>query len=473
LLGASFFFKRGEGERGNASRFFTTLAAQLAIKLPEVVTDIITALNADPNLPDTALKTQWEKLVLGPLSTILRTSSSNRKKVVILIDALDECDDEQDLKMILRLLPKSRGLNGVDLRVFVTSRPELPIRLGFQEMNIDAHQNIALHDVPNEIIDHDLHAFLKDEFAQIRSRRLLPPTWPTENEIEALVQIARPLFIHAATICRFVADTRLGDPRDLLNNILKYKAANRASQLSGTYLPVLRRLLANLDKSDQEQVIEKFRRTVGTIITLADPLPRSSIAHLLSVRVSELDCVLDYLHSVLRVPSDPKIPIRLLHLSFCDFLLDTRQCDTDFWIDEKLTHARTAANCIKTMSKDRGLRENICNLDSPGILRSEVESGDIDASLTSELRYACRYWTYHLQRSECSIRDDDEVYDFLRTHFLHLLEALGLLGEISESISMITTLQSLLSVRLHRYVIYFALINCNLAGPKRTMSFSS
>jgi hypothetical protein len=226
LLGASFFFKRGEGERGNASRFFTTLAAQLAIKLPEVVTDIITALNADPNLPDTALKTQWEKLVLGPLSTILRTSSSNRKKVVILIDALDECDDEQDLKMILRLLPKSRGLNGVDLRVFVTSRPELPIRLGFQEMNIDAHQNIALHDVPNEIIDHDLHAFLKDEFAQIRSRRLLPPTWPTENEIEALVQIARPLFIHAATICRFVADTRLGDPRDLLNNILKYKAAN-------------------------------------------------------------------------------------------------------------------------------------------------------------------------------------------------------------------------------------------------------
>ena len=459
MLGASFFFKRGEEERGNASRFFTTIAAQLAIKLPEVVRNIITALDADPNLPDTALKTQWEKLVLGPLSTILLTTSSNRKKVVILIDALDECDDERDLKTILRLLPKSRDLNGVDLRVFVTSRPELPIRLGFQGMDTDSHQDIALHDIPTEIIDYDLLAFLKDEFVQIRSRRLLPFTWPTENEIEALVQIARPLFIHAATICRFVADTRLGDPRDLLNNILRYKATNRASQLSGTYLPVLRRLLANLDKSDQEQVTEKFRRTVGTIITLVDPLSRNSVAHLLSMSVLELDCVLDHLHSVLRVPSDPKVPIWVLHLSFCDFLLDRRQCDTDFWTDEKLAHARTAANCIKTMSKDLGLRENICNLDSPGILRCEVESGKIDASLTAELRYACRYWTYHLQRSERSLRDDDDVHDFLRTHFLHLLEALGLLGRISESISMITTLQSLLLVRLHCYVICLAPIN--------------
>src|SRR5439155_1000330 len=29
LLGASFFFKRGEGERGNATRFFTTIATDL------------------------------------------------------------------------------------------------------------------------------------------------------------------------------------------------------------------------------------------------------------------------------------------------------------------------------------------------------------------------------------------------------------------------------------------------------------
>ena len=34
LLAASFFFKRGEGDRGNASRFFTTIARQLIVKIP-------------------------------------------------------------------------------------------------------------------------------------------------------------------------------------------------------------------------------------------------------------------------------------------------------------------------------------------------------------------------------------------------------------------------------------------------------
>ncbi len=36
LLGASFFFKRGEADRGHAARLFTTLAIQLATKVPRV-----------------------------------------------------------------------------------------------------------------------------------------------------------------------------------------------------------------------------------------------------------------------------------------------------------------------------------------------------------------------------------------------------------------------------------------------------
>src|SRR5438477_1558060 len=37
LLGASFFFKRGEGDRGNATRFFTTITAQLVAKVPALI----------------------------------------------------------------------------------------------------------------------------------------------------------------------------------------------------------------------------------------------------------------------------------------------------------------------------------------------------------------------------------------------------------------------------------------------------
>jgi len=34
ILGASFFFKRGERDRGNAALFFTTIAAQLVSQKP-------------------------------------------------------------------------------------------------------------------------------------------------------------------------------------------------------------------------------------------------------------------------------------------------------------------------------------------------------------------------------------------------------------------------------------------------------
>src|SRR2546421_5660832 len=43
-LGASFFFSRGAGDRGRATRFFTTLAVQLTRVLPDLKRYICDAL---------------------------------------------------------------------------------------------------------------------------------------------------------------------------------------------------------------------------------------------------------------------------------------------------------------------------------------------------------------------------------------------------------------------------------------------
>jgi hypothetical protein len=52
--------------------------------------------------------------------------------------------------------------------IFLTSRPELPIRLGFKKMLADAHQDVVLHDIPQATIERDISAYLKDELARIR-----------------------------------------------------------------------------------------------------------------------------------------------------------------------------------------------------------------------------------------------------------------------------------------------------------------
>ena len=131
-LGASFFFKKGEGDRGTASRFFTTIAMDLMAHMPGLISSITKAIDADPTISEKALKDQFEKLILQPLLET-RQASPKILGLIIVIDALDECEREEDIQVILQLLTQTRGLGPVLLRIFVTSRPELPIRLGFKK----------------------------------------------------------------------------------------------------------------------------------------------------------------------------------------------------------------------------------------------------------------------------------------------------------------------------------------------------
>jgi hypothetical protein len=55
-LGASFFFKRGEGERGNASRFFTTIAAQLVRTVSAIIPYLSKAIDVDPGISGKVMK---------------------------------------------------------------------------------------------------------------------------------------------------------------------------------------------------------------------------------------------------------------------------------------------------------------------------------------------------------------------------------------------------------------------------------
>ena len=72
-LGASFFFKRGEGERGNASRFFTTIATGLVACEPGMLPGIRKTLDEDSAIPYKAMKDQFEKLILQPLLGMKQT----------------------------------------------------------------------------------------------------------------------------------------------------------------------------------------------------------------------------------------------------------------------------------------------------------------------------------------------------------------------------------------------------------------
>jgi hypothetical protein len=133
LLGASFFFKRGERDRGNAALLFTTIAAQLVSSEPALASHVRAVIEADPLIVRKALKEQFEKLILKPLER-LRRSTDSTKKLVLVFDALDECERDDDIIAIICLLSHAQSLSSVHFRAFLTSRPELSIRLGFSNI---------------------------------------------------------------------------------------------------------------------------------------------------------------------------------------------------------------------------------------------------------------------------------------------------------------------------------------------------
>jgi hypothetical protein len=150
-LGASFFFKKGEGERGNASRFFTTIAADLVAHQPGMLPSIRKALEDDSGVSQRALKDQFEKLILQPLLGLQQAHLQGLACVVV-IDALDECEQEADIRAILQLLARTKEIRPVPLRIVVTSRPELYIRLGFKEMPNGTYQDLC---PPRSTKEHD------------------------------------------------------------------------------------------------------------------------------------------------------------------------------------------------------------------------------------------------------------------------------------------------------------------------------
>ncbi|KAJ3469863.1 hypothetical protein MRS44_003928 [Fusarium solani] len=436
-LGASFFFKRGESDRGNLAKFVSTLARQLALSIPEVAPFIKKVIDSDSAIVDKAVREQFEKLVREPLSKAAATPTTP-SSVVIVVDALDECDSDTDIKLLLDLLPNVRSTVSLRARVLVTSRPELPVRLGFRAID-GTYQDMELHKIPQSIIELDISVFFHHEFANIRENfnRLaeeelkLPVNWPGEADLMKLTIAASPLFIFAATICRFINDSCLGSPDELLQKVLVSTGSDHASKLDMTYSPVLEQQIINRSGRERCDVIESFRLIIGTIVTLASPLSIRALAFLLHVHIDKVTTRLNVLHSVLDVPRTLDSPVRLLHLSFRDYLVNPEQRETnEFWVDEKFTHRKLARDCLRLM---RGaLHENICGLSFPGMRRSTVDSARLEQRIPSELQYACMYWVHHQTNAGFEANESREVYDFLTTHFLHWLEVLSLMNRARE-----------------------------------------
>ena len=152
-LGASFFFKRGEADRGSLLRFVPSIGRQLARNIPGFALHVKDALDFDPDIVSKSVAKQFAALVEAPIEQLIKTSTQP-SGFALIIDALDECEGDDEIRSLIHILSSPSSAQRC-LRILITSRPDLPIRLGFAKAS-GTYRALILHNMPAATIKHDI-----------------------------------------------------------------------------------------------------------------------------------------------------------------------------------------------------------------------------------------------------------------------------------------------------------------------------
>ncbi|KAL2046201.1 hypothetical protein N7G274_001648 [Stereocaulon virgatum] len=423
-LGASFFFSRGGGDVSHARKFVTTIAVPLADNVPSLKPHICHTIANRSNIASLSLQDQWRQLILSPLSKL---EGNLYQPYTLVIDALDECENRNEVQIILTLLLEATSLETHRLRILLTSRSEIAIQRGLSQTPEAKHCNFVLHNISPPLVDHDIQVFLRDKLEKIGKESWLD-SWPEDKAIKNMVHRASGLFVWAATACRFISEGEGYAPRRLDTILEGSSSAATAPEkhLDEIYITVLKQSTpSNYTDEEKEESFATLRHVLGSRVVLLSPLAAHSLSRLLDFPDGKFDQSLKGLHAILVVPEDQTHPLRLHHPSFRDFLLSAQRCcDPHFQVEQKNAHEVLTNHCIQLMSQ-KLRKKNLYGLRDPGPIGSQIPFEELARCLLPELQYACEYWVSHLQRSEVKINnkqyldDSGPIHMFMQQYFLY------------------------------------------------------
>jgi hypothetical protein len=424
ILGASFFCSRDYLDRKELKNIFPTLAYQLACRYPMFRSQILQVIKRDPSVARNSLISQLKDLIVDPLS-------STDISCVIVVDALDECVDDQPASAILSVLGRFvKQLPSV--KFFITGRPEPRIRTGFRLPLLEPFTQIfLLHEVALSSVDEDIRLYLQEKLTAVAKRRSdfdLPNPWPCLEDLTALTKKSSGLFIFASTLARFI-ESEHHEPNERLQLIVTPPESTVHEGRAGVD-PLYAQVLIHAFSDVKETVVfANLRRVLGAVILAFNPLSRAQVAKILNINASLITTTLRHLHSVLLIPTEDSKEIRVFHKSFPDFLQDSDRCpNLKFFIDSPVHHGDMALGCLELLKK---LKRNPCALPDFAMNRDITNVPELlEHKVGGGLRYACGYWAMHVQSSpttnDYAIRLIASATEFFKNNALPWIEVLSL-----------------------------------------------
>ncbi|CAE6472679.1 unnamed protein product [Rhizoctonia solani] len=429
LLCASFFCSRLLPECRSVGRIIPSIAYQIAQCSRPFRYALSKAIEQNPDAHTRSAGLQFDLLIVQPLSDT-RVMEAFPTNMIVVIDALDECEDTKSTQQILEvLLTKSKGL---PIKFAVSSRPEAAIRHQMEKNGTWGDARVVLHELDTGEVQTDIKTYLKAELAPIK---------PSDMEVKKLAERAGVLFIYAAIVIRYVGYDDFGrNPRARLSAVLGMSGKQGTAQteeIDQLYGAILEAAISDRRLEPTER--DDMKLVLHTLVCAQAPLTVNTVNGLLKLNdVGRIHAALRPLWSVLHVMG-PEMTVTTLHASFPDYLTNPERSGNTPWHCDAATHhgllAQRSFECIR----DTVPQFNICRLDSSYLYDSEVEDLDARAEryIPLELRYACQYWSAHLDASDCGLLSLLER--FLTKQLLLWLEVMNLTKCIATTPDNLTT----------------------------------
>ena len=419
-LGGTFFVSHLRVDTSDAHCIIPTISLQLAKYLPSFGSLILDVVKNNPSCSSWRIAKQFMNFMVTPLTVACR---ENRVAVVpvIVLDALDECSDQSPVTELLDvILGHSKSL---PVKFFITSRPEMVVKESFDHSR--AHSNFILHEVGKEIVKADIEVYIKACLVGRYNR----PNWPSEGDVESLVNMSGTLFIYAATVCKYITQRGSSSMARRLSDVVNFALETTSvltQPLDALYERILDAAYGSANKGERSDM-----DTVLTVVVYAyNPFPMTAISALVKMPTEHIQAALSSLHSLIYIPSqDSDLPISTFHTSFYDFI-SNQSSSPKHYLDPCASHTYLAFQCLSLIDREWSSKINVSYL-------AERRHEEISECLG----YACCSWAFHFTDADDS-NGSDTLKDFFERHLLRWIDCLSILGKLEIAMDSLLKLKS-------------------------------
>jgi len=422
----SYFFCQGTDSRlNNATAVLRGLMYQLLMQgrflishLREEYDNAGQQLVEDINAFD-ALSKIFTKMLDDPRLT----------KVYSIVDALDECESE--LSQLLDLVVRKASMSSSQVKWLVSSRnqPNIEERLTIKDSKLELSLELNAECVSGAVVTYINYKVSELERTKGYDSKLC------DQVRDQLHQKVNETFLWVALVCQ-----------ELEGAVENWDVLQVLQELPSELKLLYARMIERIQQLKGRSPV--FCMQVLSTMTLAyRPFQLVELAALVDLP-KEVSCEQQNLRKIVRM-CNSFLTIRddtiyFTHQSAKDFLT---ACVEIF--PNGQTEAQRGIVSRALQSMDKTLRRDMYDLQHPGISIDQVDT--IDPDPLAQIRYACVYWIDHLSEVDSGLHkkvglyDNGEIHRFLEKHFLHWLEALSLMKNVSSGVVIIRKLENSLA----------------------------